>query len=160
MIQLTMPNIKEYCIVDKPGLLHESVTVWPFTQIRGDVHVGAGSTIGCHVNLFGFESPIHIGRNTTIQAYCIIPHGCRIGNNVFMASGANICNDKYPPSDPADWEPITVEDDVVIGVAVTFLPGVLIGQGAKIGCGSVVTKDVAPGAVVCGNPARVIRSKW
>lgn len=54
--------------------------------------------------------------------------------------------------------PIIIEDDVWIGGNVTVLPGVKIGAGAIVGAGSVVTKDVEPGATVVGNPAHLISS--
>lgn len=55
---------------------------------------------------------------------------------------------------------IVVEDDVWIGFGATILSGVHIGQGAVIGAGAVVTKDVAPYSVVGGNPARVIKYRF
>ena len=50
--------------------------------------------------------------------------------------------------------PVTIGSDVWIGAAALILPGVTIGNGAIVGAGSVVTRDVAPGAIVTGNPAR------
>ncbi|MFJ6112185.1 DapH/DapD/GlmU-related protein [Dietzia maris] len=55
--------------------------------------------------------------------------------------------------------PIVVEEDAFIGGRVIVLPGVTIGRGATVGAGAVVAKDVAPGAVVVGNPAREIRRR-
>lgn len=51
---------------------------------------------------------------------------------------------------------ITIKDNVMIGISVIIMPGVTIGPNAVVGAGSVVTKDVPPGVVVAGNPARVI----
>ncbi|WP_297083256.1 sugar O-acetyltransferase [uncultured Demequina sp.] len=58
------------------------------------------------------------------------------------------------------WErafPITLEDDVWLGGSVVICPGVTIGRGSVVAAGAVVTKDVPPGVVVAGNPARVVR---
>ena len=54
---------------------------------------------------------------------------------------------------------IVVEEDVFLGARVTILPGVTLGRGSAVGAGAVVSKDVAPGAVVVGNPAREIRRR-
>lgn len=54
-------------------------------------------------------------------------------------------------------EPVTIHDNVWIAANVVVLPGVTIGEGAVVGAGSVVSKDVAPGTLVAGNPARFIR---
>ena len=52
---------------------------------------------------------------------------------------------------------VVIEDGVFIGVHAIILPGVTIGEGAMVGAGAVVTKDVPPRTMVAGNPARVIR---
>ena len=57
----------------------------------------------------------------------------------------------------SDFHPVNIGNDVWIGARVTILPGVKIGNGAIIGAGSVVTKDVPDFAIVGGNPARVIK---
>ena len=59
------------------------------------------------------------------------------------------------------WEaalPITIGDNVWVGGMAVICPGVKVGDDAVVGAGAVVTKDVAPGMVVVGNPARVVRS--
>ncbi|MGZ5568523.1 MAG: acyltransferase, partial [Limisphaerales bacterium] len=59
----------------------------------------------------------------------------------------------------ADWKciPTLVKKGASIGSSVTILCGITIGEGTMIGAGSMVTKDVPAGAVVAGNPARVVR---
>ncbi len=54
--------------------------------------------------------------------------------------------------------PIVVEDEAFISPRAIVLKGVTIGQGAVVGAGAIVTKDVPPGAIVAGNPARVVGS--
>lgn len=79
-----------------------------------------------------------------------------IGDNVFIGPHVVFTNDKYPPSEGA-WKtgpPTIVEDYVSIGANATILPGVTIGRSARVGAGAVVTKDVKPGMLVVGVPAR------
>jgi acetyltransferase-like isoleucine patch superfamily enzyme len=53
--------------------------------------------------------------------------------------------------------PVVIEDEVWVGIGAIILKGVCIGRGARIGAGAVVTSDVPPGAMIVGNPARVVR---
>ncbi|WP_235508741.1 DapH/DapD/GlmU-related protein [Terrabacter sp. Root85] len=55
--------------------------------------------------------------------------------------------------------PIHIEEDVFLGARVIVLPGVTIGRGAAVGAGSVVARDVPPGAVVVGNPAKLVKQR-
>jgi acetyltransferase-like isoleucine patch superfamily enzyme len=99
-----------------------------------------------------------IGNNCKIQAFAYIPDNVIIGNNVFIGPGVVFTNDKYPPSNGKwkDDEPTIVGDFVSIGANATILPSVVIGIGAKVGAGSVVTKNVKAGVTVAGNPAKEI----
>jgi acetyltransferase-like isoleucine patch superfamily enzyme len=51
---------------------------------------------------------------------------------------------------------VVIEDDVWIGIGAIILKGVLVGRGARVGAGAIVTSDVPPEATVVGNPARVV----
>ncbi len=75
------------------------------------------------------------------------------------AQGWIFLNDKYPPSGGVHWARITVEKGAKIGGGVVVLPGVVIGESALIGAGSVVTKSVPAGEIWCGNPAKKIKMK-
>jgi acetyltransferase-like isoleucine patch superfamily enzyme len=81
-----------------------------------------------------------------------------IEDDVFLGPNATFTNDRFPRS-RQEW---TREDTVVrrgatIGAGAVLLPGVKVGENAMVGAGAVVTGDVEPGAVVVGNPARVVR---
>lgn len=115
----------------------------------GKCTVGDNCTIHSHVWI---GDRVKIGDRCRIQAFCFIPTGVRIGNDVFLGPHVCFTNDRYPPS--TDWTPTMVEDFVSIGANSTILPGVTLGQGCKIGAGSVVTKDVPAGETWVGNPAR------
>ncbi|MBC8924034.1 2,3,4,5-tetrahydropyridine-2,6-dicarboxylate N-acetyltransferase, partial [Escherichia coli] len=59
--------------------------------------------------------------------------------------------------EPPSAQPVVVEDNVVVGANVVVLEGVRIGEGAVVAAGAIVTKDVAPGTVVAGIPARELK---
>jgi acetyltransferase-like isoleucine patch superfamily enzyme len=60
---------------------------------------------------------------------------------------------------PPTVAPIVLEDDVWIGMGVLVLPGVRIGRGSIIAAGAIVTRDIPPGSVAAGQPARVTRRR-
>jgi UDP-2-acetamido-3-amino-2,3-dideoxy-glucuronate N-acetyltransferase len=97
---------------------------------------------------------VQIGERCKIQAFCFIPEGVTIGNDVFLGPRVTFTNDKYPPS--PNWSKTIVEDDVSIGAGAVILPGVTLHKGCKIGAGAVVTKDVPEGQTWVGNPAKLI----
>jgi acetyltransferase-like isoleucine patch superfamily enzyme len=83
--------------------------------------------------------------------------GIVLDDNVFVGPNVTLYNDRYPKSCNKDWklEGIRVEKGVSIGINATILPGIIIGEGAVIGAGSVVTRNVPPFVKVMGNPARI-----
>ncbi len=117
--------------------------------------------------------PFHCdyGSNITIGASCFANFGLvaldvapiTIGDHVQMATNVQLLTPTHP-IDPdlrrAGWEaaePIVIGDNVWLGGGVIVLPGVTIGDDTVVGAGSVVTRDLPPGVVAVGNPARVIR---
>jgi acetyltransferase-like isoleucine patch superfamily enzyme len=94
-----------------------------------------------------------------VQAFSFIPNGVVLGQGVFIGPRVTFTNDKYPPANRQDWRATDVGNYASIGAGAVILPGVRIGHHALVGAGSVVTRDVPDGAVVCGNPARVMTKK-
>ena len=149
-----------------------------FQSIASDVVLGEGATAHEFVNLYGctigaytrIGAFVEIQRDATIGAHCkisthsFICSGVHIADRVFVGHGVTFVNDKQPracnpdgsPKGPDDWrlEATFVEEDASIGSGATILCGVRIGKGAMVGAGAVVTKDVAPGVTVVGNPAQ------
>lgn len=92
-----------------------------------------------------------------------------IGNSVLIGSGVIICDTDFhaphmsigrryaPLPDPADSDGVVIGDDCFIGARAMILKGVSVGAGSVVGAGSIVTKSVAPGSIVAGNPARAVR---
>jgi UDP-2-acetamido-3-amino-2,3-dideoxy-glucuronate N-acetyltransferase len=144
-------------------------------QIIKDCEIGEGTKIWHHVNLYGCR----IGRNCTIGSFVEIQKGVVIGDNVTVSSHTTLCtlveieddvfighgvvtvNDLFPPSrkrtgTDAAWKRTLIKRGASIGSNATLLP-VVIGEGAVVGAGSVVTRDVPPGCAVAGNPAVALK---
>lgn len=112
-----------------------------------------------------FGVNIHLGARFFANFDCVMLDGApiTIGDDVLFGPKvglytANHALDAAERAAGGCWaRPITIGDGVWIGGGVTVLPGVSIGEGAVVGGGSVVTRDVPGGAVVGGNPAKVLR---
>ena len=108
---------------------------------------------------------ISVGDRVFMNFHCVLIDCApiRIGSDVLLGPAVQI----YTANHPLDWqtrrewlesaEPVTIGSDVWIGGGAIVLPGVTIGDRCVVGAGSVVTKDVPPGNLVVGNPARAIR---
>jgi maltose O-acetyltransferase len=115
-----------------------------------------------------FSKQISIGNNSSIGDRCLINSPISIGNNVMMAQEVLMFTTNHrtdrtdiPMVDQGNKEALKINrgDDVWIGARVIILPGVTIGEGAILGAGSVISKDVEPYAVMVGNPAKKIKSR-
>ena len=152
-----------------------------YLSIAPDVKLGEGVKLSKFINLYGCEIGAHtkigafvevqkratVGKNCKISSHTFICEGVSIADNVFVGHGVTFINDSYPrATNPdgslqteADWrvETTRVEKGASIGSGATILSGIVIGENALVGAGSVVTRDVPPSAVVARNPAKVLR---
>ncbi len=144
--------------------LGQRVKIYAFTNLYG-CEIGDDVKIGTFVEI---QKGARIGQRCKISSHSFICEGVRLEEEVFIGHGVTFINDRYPRATngdgtmqtDADWTcvPTLVKRRASIGSGATILCGVTIGEGATVGAGSVVTKDVPDGAVVAGNPARLLRS--
>jgi UDP-2-acetamido-3-amino-2,3-dideoxy-glucuronate N-acetyltransferase len=133
----------------------EGTRIWAFAHVLPGARVGADCNVCDHVFI---ENDVVIGDRVTVKSGVQLYDGLRVGDDVFIGPNATFTNDPFPRSRVYDHEtPITrVENGASIGANATILPGLTIGARAMVGAGSVVTHDVPAGAIVTGNPARVV----
>ena len=144
--------------------LGEGVKIYDFVNLYG-CSIDDGSKIGTFVEI---QRGVRIGKNCKISSHSFICEGVHIEDNVFVGHNVTFINDRFPRATnedgsmqtDADWslEETRIKTGASIGSSVTILCGITIGEGAIVGAGSVVTKDVPPRTIVAGNPAIVIRS--
>ncbi|NTW13970.1 MAG: N-acetyltransferase [Candidatus Moranbacteria bacterium] len=120
--------------------------------------------IGDNVSVWGnstVDYGVILGNNVKVHTSCYIAQYTHIENDVFLAPGVIIGNDIHPgcafSHECMKRFAVRIKRGAQIGLNVTILPGVVIGEGAVVGAGTVVTKDVPDHSVVVGNPARVIK---
>lgn len=152
--------------VHEQGLC-ETTHVGAGTRIWAFAHVLPGATIGRDCNICDhvfIENGVTLGDRVTVKCGVQLWDGVRVGDDVFIGPNATFCNDKFPRSKqyPESFLPIVLEKGASVGANATLLPGITVGEGAMIGAGAVVNRNVPPYAVVYGNPARIrdYRSEW
>jgi acetyltransferase-like isoleucine patch superfamily enzyme len=143
--------------------LGQRVRIFAFTNLYG-CEIGDDVKIGTFVEI---QKGARVGNRCKISSHTFICEGVRLEDEVFIGHGVTFINDRYPRAtnaggglqSEADWTcvPTTIKRGASVGSGATILCGVTIGERATVGAGSVVTKDVPDGAVVAGNPARVLR---
>lgn len=125
------------------------VNIRESNRIGNDVSVGTLSVIEHHVEI---ADKVRIHTQVFIPEFSVLEEGCWIGPNVVLT------NAKYPLS-PGVKDRLAgpvIRKGAKIGANATLLPGVVIGENALVGAGAVVVSDVPAGAVVVGNPARMV----
>ena len=125
--------------------------------------IGANTKIGTFVEI---QKGATIGARCKISSHTFICEGVDIEDGVFIGHGVMFTNDIYPKAvdaegklqTEADWKLICtrVKTRASIGSNATILCGITIGEGALVGAGAVVTKDVPDYAIVTGVPARIV----
>ncbi len=141
----------------------DDVVFYGFVNAYG-CSIDSGTRIGAFVEI---QKGAFIGKCCKISSHSFICEGVTIEDNVFIGHNVTFINDRFPrATNPdgslqgaSDWalEPTMVRTGASIGSGSTILCGITIGENAIVGAGSVVTKNVAAGVIVAGNPAKVLR---
>ena len=165
--------VKRFCFFYKAlnyWFVNHGVANCPFESIRHSLYkkllkirIGADTHLSMNIFITGFHDKckIEIGNNCVINRRCYLDGrmGVVIGNNVNVSFGTVLLTLQHNPHCPnfsCSGGPIVIKDNVWIGVNAIILPGVCLGEGAVIGAGAVVTKDVPPYTIVGGVPAKKI----
>jgi len=153
----------EHQIVGDDVRLGKNVKIYKFVNLYG-CEIGDDSKIGMFVEI---QKGAKIGKNCKISSHTFICDGVTIEDNVFIGHNVTFINDTYPRATTANGKLKTEEDWVCaqtlvmrgasIGSSATLLCGVIVGENAIVGAGTIVTKDVPPNTIVAGNPGKIIR---
>lgn len=127
--------------------------IWQFAIVLEGARIGADCNLNAHTLV---EGGAVLGDRVTLKCGVYVWDGITLEDDVFCGPNATFTNDKHPRSKlyPEAFPKTLVKCGASIGAGAVILPGVTIGESAMIGAGAVVTKDVPPGAVWVGNPAR------
>jgi acetyltransferase-like isoleucine patch superfamily enzyme len=149
------PFIHSTAHVSREAIIGNGTKIWINSQIREHAHIGDNCIISKDTYI---DEYVIIGNRVKIQNGVSVYHGVTIEDDVFVGPNAAFTNDRVPRAFNKNWQ-ITqtlIRQGASIGANVTIVCGVIIGEYAMIGAGSVVVKDVPPHALVVGNPARQI----
>lgn len=135
-----------------------------------NIFLGSNLYIGHNTIIKGYhKNNIRIGDDTWIGQSCffhgagglVIGRAVGIGPKVSIITSAHKDHDVELPilHHELEFMPVIISDGADIGIGSILLPGVTVGEGAVVGAGSLVTRDVEPYAVVAGSPARLLRTR-
>lgn len=138
------------------AVLYAGSTIGPRFETGHHVAVREGMTIGENFRLGNhsdMQGPITVGDYVRVHSSVIIGEHADIRDFVWILPYTVVASDPHPPSD-GHYQGVTLERFAVIGAGCTLLPGIRVGRDAFVGAHSLVSRDVRPGSVVTGVPAR------
>lgn len=140
----------------KEAMVDKSVLVYS----PKNFFIGDKSCIGFNSIIMNTRAKFIMGKNgRTSFGFIVITGDHMLIPGLSYVDVNDSHKDKFDLDHKYDQD-VVVEDDVWIGSNVTLLKGVHVGRGAVIGAGSVIRKDIPPYAIVCGNPAKIVKFKF
>ena len=134
--------------------MNENVKIWQPCNVFPSAQIGEGSQIGAFSEI---GNNVIIGKNVRIGAMCFLPEGVIVEDFVWIGPRCTFTNDRFPPSDKEKWEKTIIKKGARLGAAVTVICGLTIGEGALLGAGSVITKDIPAREIWAGVPAQFFK---
>lgn len=129
--------------------------IWQFCVVLKNAVIGENCNICTQCFI---ENDVKIGDNVTIKNGVYLWDGITIEDDVQIGPNVTFTNDKYPRAkQPFDLQRTLIKKNASIGAASVILGGVIIGENAMIGAGSLVTKNIPDNELWYGNPAKFIR---
>jgi acetyltransferase-like isoleucine patch superfamily enzyme len=151
-------RIGSRCIIRSEAVIYRDVEIGNYVRTGHKVLIRERCRIGDHV-LVGtnvvIDNDTVIGSRVSIQSMVYIPTGTVIEDQVFIGPNVVFANDKFPIRIKAPLNAPRIRRGASIGANATILPGVVVGRGAMVAAGAVVTRDVPPWHLAIGAPARV-----
>ena len=141
--------------IDPTAEIGPETTIWHYAVVLADVKIGKCCSIGSGAEI---GKGTRIGNYSRISAHVFLPANSVLEDRIFIGPGAVFTDDRHPRAgnnQTYDAKPPVIESGASIGAGAVILPGIRLGAGCMIGAGAVVTKDVAKGEHVRGEPARV-----
>lgn len=138
------------------AVVYAGSTIGPRFETGHHVSVREGMTIGENFRLGNYsdmQGPITIGDFVRVHSSVILGEHADIQDFVWILPYTVVASDPHPPSD-GHYQGVTLEPYVVIAAGCTILPGIRVGRDAFVGAHTLVTRDIAPGTVATGVPAR------
>lgn len=150
-------NVSPLAVVGENFRIGRGSKVWAFANVEDDVALGDDAVIGSHTYV---GRGARIGNGVRVQSFVSICRNAVVEDGVFISPHVCITDDKHPRAgNPRyDAQPPILKRGCSIGASALIMPGVTIGEGASVGAGAVVTKDVPPAVTVLGVPARARQS--
>ncbi len=133
----------------------EGTRIWQYVVVLPGAVIGRDCNICSHCFI---ENKVVLGDRVTVKCGVQLWDGITLEDDVFVGPNVTFTNDLQPRSRNAAAQllPTLVKKGASLGANATILPGLTIGEGAMVGAGSVVTKNIPPGVTVVGNPARIV----